>query len=67
MTKVYRFEVEGFSDVVETLDQLKARILVLKRRFPWIIGMQCRIYVGTGTVKCATYVGGPAAVKIIEA
>lgn len=42
----YSFYVDGFSGIVSSLDELKARICDLKGRYPDLIGKDCKIMKG---------------------
>lgn len=42
----YSFYVDGFSGIVSSLDELKARIFELKARYPDLIGKDCQIMKG---------------------
>ena len=69
-TKVYHFELEGFSDTVTSTSALQARVAELKVWYPYLVGKVCKINVGTRTGSgydiCDRFVGAPI-LKTVQA
>lgn len=67
MSHVYRIHLAGFDNTFASLVELKAWVSDLKRQFAWVVGETAKIWVGEGTVECATFRGGPFHTILVEA